>query len=94
MELQPALKIYDKGNAELMITRISKQPAFDGAVPYILRGGVEGGLEADPEKQLKSSISHNILQYLETLSKTKSFKKPCLQASGRNRHPLRPNQKI
>ena len=52
---------------ELMITRISKQPAFDGAMPYILRGGVEGGLEADPGKQLKSSIPHNILEYLETL---------------------------
>ena len=67
MELQPALKIYDKGNAELMITRLSKQPAFDGAMPYILRGGVGGGEEADPGKQLKSSIPHNILQYLERL---------------------------
>ena len=52
---------------ELMITRISKQPAFDGAMPYILRDGAGGGEEADPEKQLKSSISHNIWKYLETL---------------------------
>ena len=44
----------------LMITRILKQPVFDGAMPYISRGGVEGEEEADPEEQLKSSFPCNI----------------------------------
>ena len=61
------LKYMIRAMTELMITRMSNQPAFDGAMPYILRGGLGGGEEADPEKQLKSSIPHNILQYLETL---------------------------
>ena len=34
---------------------MTKQPVFDGAMPYIWRGEVEGGVEADPEKQLQSS---------------------------------------